>query len=798
MKLLLFDGNSVLNRAFYGVRTLTTSEGLFTNGIYGFLSIYYKELEAEKPDAVCVAFDLKEKTFRHEKFVEYKAGRRAMPEELAMQVPLLKETLDAMRVPRRELMGYEADDIIGTLATGWPGEVVIITGDKDELQLVSDKVSVKLAVTKGGQSDTVRYTPDTVMEIYGFAPPRIVDMKALMGDASDNIPGVAGVGEKTALALLHEHGSLEGVYASLENIKPTVRKKLEDGREAAYMSYELATICTGVPVPDADKLAVLPPDEEKLAEMFRKLEFAAFAKRILTPKKIEAVPVTQMADLTEATPGLALAGDTFATEKGVFSFEEEQRDEILAVPDKSVWQGKGILGVGFDAELAAYLINPSAASSPEALCAAYLGRNLVSPAADLFRLRPLMEARLEADGLTVLLKEVELPLSAVLADMEQTGFLVDTAALKEFGDELHRRAFGIEGKIRELAGDFNINSPKQLGEVLFERLNLPHGKRTKTGYATDADTLAHIAPLHPVVGMVLEYRKLAKLTSTYVDGLLSLIGPDGRVHTTFKQTATVTGRLSSAEPNLQNIPVREELGRELRRMFVAPQGSLLLDADYSQIELRVLAHIANDAVMIETFRTGGDIHSETARRVFGSDAPEWRRRAKAVNFGIVYGISDFSLAGDIGVSRAEARRFIDGYFSVYSGVKRYLDDCVEKAKADGYVTTMFGRRRYLPELQSANYNQRSFGERAAMNTPIQGTAADIIKIAMVRVSKRLAGEGLRSKLILQVHDELIVEAPEAEAGAAANILEYELAHATKLSVPLTAEVHAGKSWYDAK
>ncbi|HWQ51097.1 MAG TPA: DNA polymerase I [Terriglobales bacterium] len=798
MKLLLFDGNSVLNRAFYGVRTLTTSEGLFTNGIYGFLSIYYKELEAEKPDAACVAFDLKEKTFRHEKYGEYKAGRRPMPEELAMQVPLLKETLDAMRVPRREIAGYEADDIIGTLAKCWPGEVVIITGDKDELQLVSDRVTVKLAVTKGGQSDTARYTPETVGEVYGFAPPRIVDMKALMGDPSDNIPGVAGVGEKTALALLHEHGSLDGVYAALDKVKPTVRKKLEEGKEAAYMSYELATICTGVPVPDADKLALLPPDEEKLAEMFRKLEFTAFAKRVLTPKKAQVAPVTALSDLSAAASGLALAGDTFATEKGVFGFDEKQREKILAVPDKSVWQGKGISGVGFDAELAAYLINPSAASSPEALCAAYLGRELVSPAADLFELRPLMEARLEADGLTVLLKEVELPLSAVLADMERVGFLVDAAALKEFGQELHRRAAGIEDKIRALAGDFNINSPKQLGEVLFERLGLPHGKRTKTGYATDADTLANIAPLHPVVGMVLEYRKLAKLTSTYVDGLLALVGPDGRIHTTFKQTATVTGRLSSAEPNLQNIPVREELGRELRRMFVAPAGSLLLDADYSQIELRVLAHIANDPVMTETFKAGGDIHAETARRVFGSDAPEWRRRAKAVNFGIVYGISDFSLAGDIGVTRAEARRFIDGYFTVYSGVKKYLDGCVAKAKTDGYVTTMFGRRRYLPELQSANFNQRSFGERAAMNTPIQGTAADIIKIAMVRVAKRLAEEGLQSKLILQVHDELIVEAPEAEAGTAARILEYELSHAAELSVPLTAEVHAGRSWYDAK
>ncbi len=798
MKLLLFDGNSVLNRAFYGVRTLTTSEGLFTNGIYGFLSIYYKELEAEKPDAICVAFDLKAKTFRHERYGEYKAGRRAMPEELVMQVPLLKETLDAMRVPRREIAGFEADDIIGTLATGWPDEVVIITGDKDELQLVTDKVTVKLAVTKGGQSDTQRYTPETIMEVYGFTPPRIVDMKALMGDASDNIPGVAGVGEKTALALLHEHGSLDEVYASLEDIKPTVRKKLEEGRESAYLSYELATICTGVPVPDADKLALSPPDEEKLSEMFRKLEFTAFAKRILTPKKAQTVKVTQAENLTEATPGLALADDTFATDKGAFRFDEKQKEEIFAVPDKSVWQGKGIPNVGFDAELAAYLINPSAASSPEALCAAYFGRDLVSPAADLYQLRPLMEARLQADGLMALLKEIELPLSTVLADMERTGFLVDVPALKEFGETLHKRAAGIEDKIRELAGDFNINSPKQLGEVLFERLGLPHGRRTKTGYTTDADTLAHIAPLHPVVGMVLEYRKLTKLTSTYVDGLLSLIGPDGRVHTTFKQTATVTGRLSSAEPNLQNIPVREDLGRELRRMFVAPQGCLLLDADYSQIELRVLAHIANDAVMIETFRGGGDIHSETARRVFGSDAPEWRRRAKAVNFGIVYGISDFSLAGDIGVTRAEARRFIDGYFAVYSGVKRYLDDCVEKAKADGYVTTLFGRRRYLPELQSANFNQRSFGERAAMNTPIQGTAADIIKIAMVRVARRLAGEGLKSKLILQVHDELIVEAPEAEAVKAAEILEYELEHAAELSVPLTAEVHAGRSWYDAK
>ena len=799
MKLLLIDGNSVLNRAFYGVRTLTTSSGIFTNGIYGFLSIYYKEIEIENPDAVCVAFDLPAKTFRHLQYSQYKAGRKSMPEELAMQVPLLKETLDAMGVARCEAAGFEADDIIGTLAENWQGDVVIITGDKDELQLVTESVTVKLAVTKSGRSETVRYTPETVMEVYGFAPPRIVDMKALMGDASDNIPGVAGVGEKTALALLHEHGTLSGVYDAIDSIKPTVQKKLLADKEAAYMSFELATICKTAPVPQCDAVILGEQDSEALGEMFRKLEFTAFAKRISAPqKKAVEVDVAAVANLAEATAGLALFEDMFATKKGVFRFEEGQLPAILEVPDKAVWQGKGIANVGFDAELCSYLINPAAASSPQVLCAAYLGRDCGNLAADLFEIRPLMEKRLADDGLTALLKEVELPLSKVLYDMERTGFLVDTDALKQFGDELKSRIFTLEEKIHGVAGDFNINSPKQLGEVLFERLSLPHGKRAKTGYATDAETLAHIAPLHPVVGMVLEYRKLAKLVSTYVDGLMGLAGDDGRIHTTFKQTTTVTGRLSSAEPNLQNIPVREELGRELRRMFTASPGCLLLDADYSQIELRVLAHMSGDAAMKETFATGGDIHSETAKRVFGSNEPEYRRRAKAVNFGIVYGISDFSLAGDIGVSRAEARKFIDSYFAVYSGVKQYLDDCIAKAKDDGYVTTMFGRRRYLPELQSKNYNQRSFGERAAMNTPIQGTAADIIKIAMVKVAARLAEEGLKSHLILQVHDELIVEAPESEAKKAGDILEYELENAVKLDVPLEAKVQRGRCWFDAK
>ncbi len=812
MKLLLIDGNSIVNRAFYGVRALTTKDGIFTNGIYGFLSIFYGEVETERPDCVCVAFDMKAPTFRHKKYGEYKAGRKGMPDELAMQMPILKEVLDAMNVARVELEGYEADDIIGTLATSYNGEVVVLTGDKDALQLVRDNVTVKIASSRGGKSETVPYTPSLMMEKYGFSGERIVDLKALMGDASDNIPGVKGVGEKTAMGLLQEFGSLDSVYEALEEglIKPTVAKKLEADRENANLSYDLATIYKEVPMSDTLDLSYGLPNADALRALFMKLEFNRFLKKIeggMSEQKVAVVmpEALEVSSLDNAKAGLSMSGEFFATDEGLFKLAEPSLSEGLNdIPDKGIWEGKGVPSVGFNAELASYLINPAAKSDAMALCGAYLNRESTIAAYDLHELRPILEQRLEKDGLMPLYKDVEMPLSDLLYEMEQKGFAVDRAALEAFGRKLGLRIEGIVDKIEEhveqagFEGKININSPKQLGELLFDRLELPHGKKTKTGWSTDAETLDKLAKYHPVVALILEYRKLTKLLSTYVVGMLALIGEDGRVHTTFKQAATLTGRLSSVEPNLQNIPVREELGRELRRMFIAPEGHVLLGADYSQIELRVLAHISGDAAMTKAFTEGGDIHSETALRVFGSDDADMRRRAKAVNFGIVYGISDFSLAGDIGVKRSEAKQFIEDYFSVYSGVKAYLDGCIAKAKEEGYVTTMMGRRRYIPELADKNFNRRSFGERAAMNTPIQGSAADIIKLAMVKVAARLKREGLRAALILQVHDELIVEAPIEEVAAASVILKEEMEGAYKMSVPLVAEVKEGASWYDTK
>ncbi|NLT58638.1 MAG: DNA polymerase I [Clostridiales bacterium] len=841
MKLLVFDGNSILNRAYYAIRPLTNAEGLYTHGVYGFLAIFYKELEAERPDAVAVAFDLPGPTFRHERFEAYKAHRKGMPEELAVQLPVLKEVLGAMRVCQLELPGYEADDIIGTLAERCDrigDDCVIVTGDKDDLQLVSDRVTVKLAVTKGGVSQSLRYDPALVQETYGFEPARIVDLKALMGDPSDNIPGVPGVGEKTALSLLQRFGSLEAIYGGLEtlDIRDSLRKKLAEGRELATLSQELAQIHREVPVPiDPQALRLREPDQEALLALFRQLEFASFAARLQAqaPQAPAGQPAaTPIADLPALEAALrdelyvapGEAGLTFASDAGLFALERAALgpaypqlaarllggDEPKTVEDaKSAMtalarEGLPLAGLAFDPALASYLINPSSKHTLEALCAAHLDRALpegeAARALALRELRPLLADRLEQDGLTALMQQVELPLSRVLSEMEQRGFSVDEAALRRFGETLKRDIAELEEKIYAFVGPFNLNSPKQLGEVLFERLGLPPAKKTKTGYSTDAETLERLREAHPMLPLILEYRKLTKLNSTYVDGFLALV-QNGRIHTTFHQTLTLTGRLSSAEPNLQNIPVREPLGRELRRMFVAGEGCTLIDADYSQIELRVLAHIAQDETMTQAFRAGADIHTLTASQVFGVSleavTPAMRRSAKAVNFGIVYGISDFSLAGDIGVSRAEARRYIDSYFATYPGIRRYLDRVVQEARERGYVTTLLGRRRYLPELTASNFNQRSFGERAAMNTPIQGTAADIIKLAMVRVSRRLEREGLRARLVLQVHDELLLEAPLDEVEAASRAVREEMEGAMTLLVPLSVDLRSGKSWYDA-
>ena len=849
MKLMLIDGNSIVNRAFYGVRMLTNSQGQFTNGIYGFLSIYEKELAAEQPDAVCVCFDLKAPTFRHQRYAAYKAQRKGMPEELAQQMEPLKQLLRAMRICQLEKEGFEADDLIGTLAQSCDSrgdECVILTGDKDDLQLVSEKVSVKLAVTRGGVSSTTRYTPETVQEIYGFAPRRIVDFKALMGDPSDNIPGVTGVGEKTALELLHRFGSLEALYRALDEgtdeLRPKLAEKLKQGREQAMLSYELATICKNVPLElEEDALLRREPDYEKTAELLRRLEFHSFLARFEkkqpesqnqedAPKAEELTSPAQLEAALSAcggeTVGLAVAqeGLFFAEKKALYSITRLGAGEHYLPMAKRILesdlpkavcgakalmtllagQGIALRGVGFDCALAGYLLNPAAKTELRPLAAVYLGRELPeapeAAAQTVFELAPILRSELEKEGLTRLHDELELPLSTVLSEMEQRGFAVDRQALISFGERLRERITALEEEICGFAGTFNLNSPRQLGEVLFERLGLRPPHKTKTGYSTDAQTLEKLKDEHPIVPLILEYRKLTKLNSTYVEGLLALIENDC-IHTTFHQTVTLTGRLSSADPNLQNIPVREPLGRELRGMFVAREGCLLLDADYSQIELRVLAHIAGDARMIEAFRSGGDIHALTASQAFRVPleevTPELRRSAKAVNFGIVYGMSDFSLAADLHITRRQAKDYIDSYFATYPGIRRYLDEVVKEARERGYVKTLLGRRRYLPELTSKNFNQRSFGERAAMNTPIQGTAADIIKLAMVRVRNRLLREGLKARLVLQVHDELIVEAPEAEADAATAILEQEMMGAMELSVPLTVEVKRGKSWLEA-
>ncbi|MBQ3077695.1 MAG: DNA polymerase I, partial [Clostridia bacterium] len=816
-----------------------------TNGIYGFLSIYEKELAAEQPDRVVVCFDLPAPTFRHKQYDGYKAGRRGMPEELAQQLPLLRELLDAMKICRLAIEGYEADDLIGTLAARCDEEgcdCVILTGDKDNLQLVSDRVTVKLTTTKGGQSSATAYTPAVVQEVYGFEPCRIVDLKALMGDASDNIPGVAGIGEKTALDLLHRFGSVEELYRAIDegtaDLRPKQLEKLQTGRASAEMSYRLAEICRTAPIAlTAEEMAVKTPDYEATAALLRKLEFKTFLEKLIpeeTPvpdPERPALPLSPLVDaaqlqtltapaaLAVAEDGLALcdgaqilllskdeAGDAWnrlaaaALGESLPKIVHDAKSTMTALAG----QGLHLSNITFDPALAAYLLNPAAKTGLPDLVRTHLARewdgSLPEAAAAVHQLTAPLSAQLEELGMTALLSDLELPLSTVLSEMEQRGFAVDEAALAAFGGMLKERIAELEEKIFSFVGKFNLNSPKQLGEVLFEKLGLTPPKRTRTGYSTDAETLEKLGDAHPILPLVLEYRKLSKLSSTYVEGFKGL-AVEGRIHTTFHQTVTLTGRLSSAEPNLQNIPVREPLGRELRRMFAAKEGCLLLDADYSQIELRILAHIAGDERMCRAFLEGQDIHAITAASAFGVPlpevTPEMRRSAKAVNFGIVYGISDFSLAADLHVSRQVAKQYIESYFATYPGIRRYLTEVVEKAKEQGYVTTLLGRRRYLPELKASNFNQRSFGERAAMNTPIQGTAADVIKLAMVRVRDRLLREGLEARLVLQVHDELIVETPEAEADAVARLLEEEMMAAMTLSVPLTVEVKRGRSWYDA-
>ena len=881
MKLMVIDGNSLINRAFYGIRMLTTKDGQPTNAVYGFVNILLKLLDEEKPDALCVTFDRKAPTFRHLAYEGYKAQRKGMPDELAAQLPVLKDVLAAMNIPRYELDGWEADDLIGTIAArdtaaGW--ETVIVTGDKDSLQLVSDATRVKLVSTRMGQTTTKEMTPETFQETYGFAPIHIVDLKALMGDTSDNIPGVKGIGEKTAMDLIQRYQSVEAIYADVEGVeaKPAVKKKLAEGEEQARMSYDLATIRCDAPIDFSPEDARRrEPDGPALYELFLALEF----NKLIDKMGLSGGPAAGRADKPAAgAVRQERVTDRVRMEELVEQWRREPWVAVLALPSLDVvavaWDGgaraalcaadrlegynellralfsgeiqkvshnvKDLMhllldeglstdGFCFDTALAAYLLSPTDGSYeleklgityfnqefPKAK--EYLAPDAFGPLADpagpaeamcahaalaaaLYR---ALAPKLEELDMHELYYGLELPLCPVLAEMERAGMLVDRRALADFGILLDGRIQADEALIYELAGEeFNINSTQQFGRILFDKLGLPPVKKTKTGYSTNADVLEKLRDKHPIVEAVLDYRQLAKLKSTYVDGLTKVIAADGRIHTSFQNTVTATGRLSSTEPNLQNIPVRTELGAELRKMFVAPAGRVLVDADYSQIELRLLAHIAGDEHMIAAFRTGEDIHTVTASQVFGVPPEqvthEMRRRAKAVNFGIVYGISDFSLSQDIGVTRAEAKAYMEKYFEKYSGVHAYMTQVVERAKADGYVSTLMGRRRWLPELKSSNFNLRSFGERVALNMPIQGTAADLIKKAMLRVDGRLRREGLEARLVLQVHDELIVECPEGEAEQVQRLLAEEMEHVAELAVPLTAEAHAGKSWAEAK
>ena len=838
MKLMILDGNSIMNRAFYGVKLLSTRDGLYTNAVFGFLNIMEKMRQEEKPDALCVAFDLKGPTFRHLRYDGYKATRHPMPEELAMQMPLIKDVLAAMRIPVFAVQGWEADDVLGTVgkrccAQGW--ECVIVTGDRDSLQLVDPCVHVKLIISRPGSTTATLYTEEVFRAEYGFEPARMIDLKALMGDSSDNIPGVAGVGPKTASELLQRFGTLDGVYANLPEIRDSVRKKLEASRENAYLSYELATIVCSAPVEFRPEDCILrEPDRPALRALFEKLQFVKLIDRYnlrsVEPSEEAQQPCCAAPGSLDAPPAYAdvcallLSGETAAAAfaEGVFAAPAEPEllkklvcgcETLVCADWKQLCRTLNEAGLPhpkrvFDVSLAGYVLDPTANDySPERLAAVYLSKTVAktpeATAAAMLRLHPMLREQIDREGLSEVYDRIDLPLCGVLAEMEQTGILVDREQLEAFGAMLEARIAELQTRIYEAAGEeFNINSTKKLAEILFEKLGLPAEKKTKNGYSTNAEVLEKLRGRHPIIEDLLEFRQLSKLKSTYADGLLKVIDADGRVRTTFQNTVTATGRLSSTDPNLQNIPVRTELGAEIRKMFVPRPGFVLVDADYSQIELRVLAHIAEDAAMQDAFRSGEDFHTVTASQVFGvpvSDVtPLMRRSAKAVNFGIVYGITKWSLSEDIGVSVWEAQEYIDTYLRRFSGVRAYMTEVVESAKASGFVTTLYGRKRSLPELKNSNFNIRKMGERMALNTPVQGSAADIIKLAMLRVSAKLHEQVPQAKLVLQVHDELIVECPEADAETVMALVRTEMEHACSLDVPLIAEAKQGKSWYEAK
>ena len=884
MKLMAIDGNSIINRAYYGIRPLTTRDGLYTHAVFGFLTTLLRLREEEKPDAVCVTFDVHAPTFRHTADEAYKATRKPMPEELRMQMPVLKEVLDALNIPRYELEGWEADDLLGTIsrkceASDW--ECVVVTGDKDSLQLITDKTKVKLVSTRMGQTTTKDMTPAAFREQYGFDPIHMIDLKALMGDASDNIPGVPGVGEKTAMDLIQKYGSIETLYEKMPDIeaKPAAIRKLAAGEESARHSYWLATIATDAPLEFRPEDNLVRDPGPAAYPLFLRLEFTKLIERFgLTAEPAAQAAEKKAADFTvtveqvtepqQAEQLLSLwrkadhvallalpdltgvsvvcgTGETTALTAELF-FDQYQGDwngllrALFSADIKKVSHnvkdlmrtllenGLPAEGFIFDTALAAYLLDATAGSYDLArLFVTYYNEELPKPlhlekdafsllgdpaaaqasfdryAAAVDALYETLVPKLREKDLWDLLQTVEMPLCRVLAEMELAGCRVDARALATFGELLSARAGEIQQRIYDMAGEeFNINSPKQLGGILFDKLGLPHGKKTKTGWSTNADALEKLRYEAPIVGAVLEYRQLTKLKSTYADGLLKAMDSDGRVRTSFQMTVTATGRLSSTEPNLQNIPTRTDLGSEIRKMFIPADGCVLVDADYSQIELRLLAHISGDEGMREAFLSGGDFHAETAAKVFHV-APqdvthEMRRRAKAVNFGIVYGISAFSLSQDIGSTVAEAKAYMEAYFATFPGVRKYMDAVVEKARETGFVETLFHRRRDLPELTSSNRNLRAFGERVALNMPLQGTAADIMKLAMIAVWRRLKDDLPQARLVLQVHDELIVECPEADAPEVARILAEEMERVVTLSVPLTAEAHWGKNWLEAK
>lgn len=878
-KLLIIDGNSILNRAYYGIRPLTAPDGTPTNAVYGFLNILLKHLDEESYDYLCVAFDVKEKTFRHKRYELYKAQRKPAPEDFLVQLPLMKEVLAAMNCMCMELPGYEADDIIGTVSKICDQSDVecnILTGDKDDLQLISDNTTVKLVVTRMGRTTTTDYHPEQFREKYGIEPSEFIDVKALMGDASDNIPGVAGVGEKTAMSLIQNYKNIDYIYEHIDEleIKEGVRNKLKNDRDNAYLSYELATIDRNAPI-DFDFSAAVRGDynESELAALFTRLNFRSFISKLKLDKAAEAAEATdtiegigKSADFKDLISAARAAkkvaytlsgnrlfikppkGDVIYADadkedlKEFFGDSEiskvgyDIKEDIIAVSEYGIDAPESpFRAMTFDVMLAAYILDPTQSSYPiDTLCTKYLSAYLdcddsadggeqlsmldvIEPSSDktqliinrvyaIERLAEKMADEIEKNGQHYLYYDVELPLTEVLARLQLRGMYVDRDELTDFGRMLDDRINLLCDEIYSLAGEeFNINSPKQLGVILFEKLELPFGKKNKSGgYSTNAEILEKLRDKHEIVEKVLEYRQLAKLKSTYVTGLSSVVNPKtGRIHSHFNQTVTNTGRLSSTEPNLQNIPVRTPLGREIRKMFIAEKdGWTLIDADYSQIELRVLAHIADDSAMKQAFLDNEDIHTQTAATVFktpvGEVTPLMRSRAKAVNFGIVYGIGAFSLAKDIGTSRAEAQQYIDEYLAHYGNVALYMNQVIESAKECGYITTVLGRRRYIPELSASSHQLRMFGERVAMNAPIQGSAADIIKIAMVNVDRRLAESGLSARLVLQVHDELIVESPESEKDAAAAILKEEMEKAYKLSVPLIVDMNSGKSWYDTK